>query len=104
MARIATIDKKEELAPEFHNIYDAIAQSRGVVGGPFLALLHSPELAWRTAQLGSYVRFESSLDHKVIELPALAAPRELDCKHGWAAHVNHAQEAGIRLDSSRSIP
>jgi hypothetical protein len=41
MARIATIDKKEDLAPEFHNIYEAIARSRGVVGGPFVALLHS---------------------------------------------------------------
>ena len=45
MARIATIEKKEDLAPEHQKIYEAIAQSRGVVGGPFRALLHSPELA-----------------------------------------------------------
>ena len=62
MARIAIIEKKEDLPPEHQSIYDAIAQSRGVVGGPFLALLHSPELAGRTAHLGSYVRFQSSLD------------------------------------------
>src|SRR6266567_1616242 len=69
MARIATIDKKEELAPEFHNIYDAIAQSRGIVGGPFLALLHSPELAGRTAHLGSYGRFTSA------RAPSISLPR-----------------------------
>jgi 4-carboxymuconolactone decarboxylase len=103
MARIATIDKREDLAPEQQSIYDAIAQSRGVVGGPFLALLHSPELAGRTAHLGSYVRFESSLDHKLIELTALAAARELECKHEWAAHVNHAQKAGIPLETIRAI-
>jgi 4-carboxymuconolactone decarboxylase len=57
MARIAIIEKKEDLQPQHQSIYDAIAQSRGVVGGPFLALLHSPELAARTAHLGSYVRF-----------------------------------------------
>ena len=45
MARIATIDKKEDLKPEDQKIYDAIAQSRGVVGGPWKALLHSPEMA-----------------------------------------------------------
>ena len=45
MARIATITKKEDLAPEHQKVYDTIAQSRGVVGGPWLALLHSPELA-----------------------------------------------------------
>ena len=57
MARIATIDKKEDLQPQDHKIYDAIAQSRGVVGGPWKALLHSPEMAYRTMHLGSYVRF-----------------------------------------------
>jgi len=103
MARIATINKKEDLAAEHRSIYDAIAHSRGVVGGPFLALLHSPELAWRTAHLGSYVRFESTLDHKIVELAALTAAREIDCKHEWAAHVGHAQKAGISLETVRAI-
>ncbi|HSF60012.1 MAG TPA: carboxymuconolactone decarboxylase family protein, partial [Candidatus Binatia bacterium] len=89
MARIATIQKKEDLAPEHQGVYESIAASRGVVGGPFIGLLHSPELAGRTAHLGSYVRFESSLDHKLIELTALATARELECKHEWIAHVNH---------------
>ena len=53
--------------------------------------------------LGSYVRFESSLDHKVIEFAALVSARELDCKHEWAAHVNHAQKAGITLDTIRAV-
>ena len=103
MARIAIIEKKEDLQPEHQPTYDAIAQSRGVVGGPFLALLHSPELAGRTAHLGSYVRFESSLEPKVIELVALVSARELQCKHEWAAHVNHAQKAGIPLDTIRAV-
>jgi 4-carboxymuconolactone decarboxylase len=103
MARIATIDKKEDLKPEDQKIFDAIAQSRGAVGGPWRALLHSPEMANRTMHLGSYVRFESSLDHKVIEFAALVAARELDCKHEWAAHVNHAQQAGISLDTIRAV-
>jgi 4-carboxymuconolactone decarboxylase len=103
MARISLIEKKEDLASEHQPIYDAIARSRGVVGGPFLALLHSPELAGRTAHLGSYVRFESKLDHKLVELAALVTARELDCKHEWAAHVNNAQKAGIRLETIRTI-
>jgi 4-carboxymuconolactone decarboxylase len=103
MARIATIDKKEDLAQEGQKVYDAIAQSRGVVGGPWRALLHSPELALRTMHLGSYVRFESTLDHKVIEFAALVAARELDCKHEWAAHVNHAQKAGVPLATVRAV-
>jgi len=103
MARIATIDKKEDLAPEHQPVYDAIAQSRGVVGGPWLALLHSPELAQRTAHLGSYVRFESGLDHKLIEFTALVAARELECKHEWAAHIAHGQKAGIPVETIRAV-
>ena len=103
MARIATIDKKEDLAAENQKVYDAIAQSRGVVGGPWRALLHSPEIAHRTMHLGSYVRFESSLEKKLIELTALVAARELDCKHEWAAHVNHGQKAGIPLATIRAV-
>jgi 4-carboxymuconolactone decarboxylase len=103
MARIATIQCKEDLAPEDRAVYDAIAASRGVVGGPFIALLHSPELAQRTAHLGSYVRFESSLDRKIIEFAALATARELDCKHEWIAHVNHAQKIGIPSETIRAI-
>src|SRR5439155_5952484 len=103
MARISTISKKEELAPEHQNVYDAIAQSRGVVGGPWLALLHSPEIAARTAHLGSYIRFESSLEHKVVEFTALVAARELECKHEWAAHVAHGQKAGIPTATIRAV-
>ena len=103
MARIATITKKEELASEQQKVYDAIAQSRGVVGGPWLALLHSPELAARTAHLGSYIRFESSLDHKVIEFTALVSARELECKHEWAAHIMHGEKAGIPMETIRAV-
>jgi 4-carboxymuconolactone decarboxylase len=103
MARIRTIDKKADLAPQHQPIYDEIAQSRGVVGGPWLALLHSPELAQRTAHLGSYVRFESSLDHKLVEFTALVAARELECKHEWAAHVGHGQKAGIPMATIRAV-
>ena len=103
MARIATIDNKADLAPEDQKVYDAIAQSRGVVGGPWLVLLHSPELAQRTQHLGSYVRFESTLDRKVIEFTALVAARELDCKHEWAAHIVHGQKAGIPVETIRAV-
>jgi 4-carboxymuconolactone decarboxylase len=103
MARIATITKKEELAADGQKVFDAIAQSRGMVGGPWLALLHSPEMAQRTMHLGSYVRFESTLEHIVLEFTALVAARELDCKHEWAAHVNHAQKAGVPLETIRMV-
>ena len=103
MARISIVEKKEDLSPEHQPIYEAIVQSRGRVGGPFAALLHSPTIAERTAHLGTYIRFESQLDRRTVELAALATARELDCKHEWAAHVGHAPNAGIPLDTVRLI-
>jgi 4-carboxymuconolactone decarboxylase len=103
MARIATITKKEQLDGAGQKVFDAIAQSRGVVGGPWLALLHSPEMAQRTMQLGAYVRFESSLDQKVLEFTALVAARELECKHEWAAHINHGTKVGIPMETIRLV-
>jgi 4-carboxymuconolactone decarboxylase len=103
MARIETITKKEQLDAAGQKVFDAIAQSRGVVGGPWLALLHSPEMAQRTMHLGTYVRFESSVDHKTIEFTALVAARELECKHEWAAHINHGTKAGIPMETIRLV-
>jgi 4-carboxymuconolactone decarboxylase len=103
MARIPLIEKKEQLPPECHGIYDAIAQSRGFVRGPFAALLHSPELAGRTAHLGSYIRFESKLDPRIVELAALTAARELECKHEWAAHITHSVKAGISRETIQAL-
>jgi 4-carboxymuconolactone decarboxylase len=103
MARIATITKRDELGPDGQKVFDAIAASRGVVGGPWLALLHSPEMAQRTMHLGTYVRFESTLDHEVVEFTALVAARELECKHEWAAHINHATKAGVPMETIRAV-
>jgi 4-carboxymuconolactone decarboxylase len=33
----------------------------------------------------------------------LVAARELDCKHEWAAHVAHAQKAGIPIETIRAV-
>ena len=103
MARIATVEKRTDLPPEYHATYDAIAATRGIVRGPFLALFHSPEIAARTAHLGAYIRFQSALDPKVVELTAPAAARELECKHEWGAHIEHAQRAGIPLETIRAV-
>ncbi len=95
MARIPKIEKKEELSPEHHPIYHSIVKSRGQIQGPFTLLLHSPEVAVRTAHLGAYIRFESQLNPKDAELAAMVVGRELECQHVWAAHCAHARNLGV---------
>ena len=103
MARIAKIETKEDMNPEHHGVFDAIAESRGRVQGPFPMLLHSPELAGRVAHLGAHVRFEMGLPQKLKELVILTVARELDCGFEWSVHAGHARAAGISDDCIEAL-
>ena len=99
MARVPQIEQKDQVAPQHQSVYDRITQSRGRVMGPFTVLLHSPEIAGRTADLGAYIRFESTLSQEDKELAVLTAAREMDCEFEWAAHVPMARRAGVREEA-----
>jgi len=95
MPRIPLIARPQDLPAAHQPIFTKIARSRGRVAGPFAALLHSPPVAERTADLGAYIRFESTLRPVDRELAVLAVARERDCRFEWAAHVPEARKAGV---------
>lgn len=103
MTRIPTIEREEELASEHRRVWDLIARSRGKVTGPFTVLLHSPEIARRTAELGAYIRFESTLAPRDRELAIIAVARTFACQYEWAAHVVEARRAGVRGEAIAAI-
>ena len=96
MARITQVTTKEQVPPDKHGIFDAIAASRGRVSCPFSVLLNSPEIAGRAAHLGAYIRFESTLAPAERELAIITTSREFDCGYEWSAHATLAKEAGVR--------
>lgn len=96
MLRITQITEREQVAPDKRHLFDAIAESRGRVSGPFSVLLNSPELAGRAAHLGAYIRFESTLTPAQRELAIITAAREFDCAFEWAAHEPLARSASVR--------
>lgn len=93
--RVPMVTSREQLPADDRHHFDDIAESRGGVRGPFAVLLHSPELAGRTAHLGAYVRFEGDLPDAVRELAILTTARELECAFEWVAHVPIARDAGV---------
>lgn len=95
MTRIPQLTNRDQVAAEAWPIFDAITASRGNVRGPFSVLMHSPEVAGRTAHLGTFVRFESSLTPPIRELTVMTAARECECAYEWAAHVASAREAAV---------
>lgn len=103
MPRITQITEREQVAPGKRHLFDAIAESRGRVSGPFSVLLNSPELAGRAAHLGAYIRFESTLTPAQRELAIITAAREFDCVFEWAAHEPLACSAGVRQAAIQAV-
>jgi 4-carboxymuconolactone decarboxylase len=99
MARVPVIASKNDVPAGHEQVWDQIASSRGRVVGPFSVLLHRPELARRTAELGAYIRFESTLGAVDRELAIIALAREMDCQFEWAYHVLEARKVGVREDA-----
>lgn len=103
MARVLELKERESIAEAGRAAFDAIAASRGSVRGPFAVLMHSPELAKRTAELGAYIRFESTLSATDRELATLVAAREFECDYEWAAHSRIAREQGLRPEAIEAV-
>ncbi len=95
MARLPLITSKDQVPPKDHAIVDAITASRGSLQGPFVAFLHSPELAGRVAHLGAYVRFEGSLDMRVRVLAAMTVAREFEALYVWGAQTGSARRQNV---------
>ena len=103
MPRIPLIARADEMPIAHRDVWTRIAKSRGSVVGPFAALLHSPVLADRTAELGAYIRFDSALSAVDRELVILSVARAFDCRFEWAYHVREARKAGVRAEAIAAI-
>lgn len=112
MARLPLITSKAQVPAEHHAVVDAITQSRGALHGPFNMFLHSPEVAGRVAHLGTYIRFEGSLDFRVRVLAAMTVAREFEAMYVWGAQTGSARRqnvpestiAAIRDNRSDGVP
>jgi 4-carboxymuconolactone decarboxylase len=71
------------------------AGPRGEVRGPFLALIHHPELAQRLQQLGEQLRWGAKLPPRLVELAVLVTARRWTCQHEWCMHEKLARKAGL---------
>ena len=95
MSRLPPIDPAK-LTPEQHRVFDSItAGPRGSVRGPFLALMHVPELADGIQQLGAYLRFSTSFPPRLSEFAILLTARHYTCQYEWQAHEPFAQKGGL---------
>ncbi|HTE15462.1 MAG TPA: carboxymuconolactone decarboxylase family protein [Burkholderiales bacterium] len=73
------------------------------MGGPFSALLRSPELMNRVQKVGEYLRFQCPLDKRLGEFAAIIAARHWSQQFEWWAHHRQAVEAGLKKDIADAV-
>ena len=85
----------ESLTPLQVEAVRQVTSSRGAIGGPFIALLRSPELMKRLGAVGDYLRFQSDLPRSIFEMAVLMTARAYDQSFEWDHHVPLAITAGL---------
>jgi 4-carboxymuconolactone decarboxylase len=90
--------KRDNLDQQGRALYDALAgDSRRLtgVGGPAGIRMYSPQAGDMARRLNNYLRFESGLGARTVELAILATAREFDSQFEWSAHEPPALKAGV---------
>ena len=86
----------QELNPEDRPLADAILKvSSAGLGGPYNALLRSPDMARRCFDLLDYLRFKTSVDKRLNEFAILIQARIANAQYEWWAHEAIARRAGL---------
>ncbi len=98
-----------DLSAEQRKVFEQIVESRpvkpvdGHIGGPFDVWLQSPEMARRLVGLGSFFRFNTSVDRRYIELAILVTGQYWQAQFEWWAHEPMARDAGVPEDVIAAI-
>lgn len=95
MSRFTPLDALTLSVEQARVVADVRAGKRGTAPANVVAWLASPELARRAANLGEFVRYETSLPPRLSELAILAVARRWSCAYEWAVHAGEAGRAGL---------
>ncbi len=89
LVRESMTERQRAVADEF------LGFSLNGMQGPFVMMLRSPEAAARFQALGGYLRFNTGLSNRVIELAVLVHARLWNDQYEWSLHAPRAAAAGL---------
>lgn len=95
--------QRDDLDDAGRAVWDALASTRGrnIVNdagglvGPFNAWVHAPGVGARLSELGTALRFETSLDRRLLELAIIVVAAHWKAEFEWWAHARMAREHGV---------
>lgn len=109
--------RPEELDPARREVYDAITTGRRSAGrqvfplvdelgrleGPFNAFLLQPRIGLALQDLGSAIRYETSLSGRIREIAILLVAAHEDSPFEWFAHAAVGRHAGLAEEELEAI-
>jgi len=103
MPRVQLIEERADATSDQLGTFDHIAASRGTMIRPFAAMLHRPEIARATADLGAVIRYQSTLSDHDRELVICVTAVERNCGFEWDSHSPIARSAGVTEETLTAI-
>jgi 4-carboxymuconolactone decarboxylase len=70
-------------------------ERKGVMNGPFNALLRSPEMGDAAQKLGIQLRYHSVIPNRLNEMAILLTARFWNSQYDWSSHHKFAIDAGL---------
>ncbi|WP_442487086.1 carboxymuconolactone decarboxylase family protein [Halomonas litopenaei] len=94
-SRLPELDDATMSAEQRRVLDDILSGPRGNLDGPFLAWVHSPQLADHAQRLGAFCRYHTSLPLRLTELAILTTAAWWKSQAEWQIHAPIALKAGL---------
>jgi 4-carboxymuconolactone decarboxylase len=102
MSRLPYLSR-DELDDAGRAVWDGLERSRGRslvneeggLVGPFNAWVHAPVVGARLSGVGAALRFETSIERRLLELAIIVVAAHWKAEFEWWAHARMAREHGV---------
>lgn len=94
-SRLTPLDEEHMDTAQRDVLHEILQGPRNSLDGPFLAWIHSPELADHAQRLGAFCRYGTLLELRLTELAILFTASWWCSQAEWQIHEPIAREAGI---------
>ena len=98
--------REHELDASSRQTWDSVIRTRGSAAqndsgelvGPFNAWLYAPELGTQLSEVGAILRFQASIERRLLELAIITVGAHWRAEFEWFAHARLAAEAGVTAE------
>jgi 4-carboxymuconolactone decarboxylase len=101
---------RDALDDDAQGVWDSITATRGSIVareghlvGPFNAWVTAPGIGGRLAELGAALRFESSVERRLLEVAIITVGAHWKAEFEWWAHSRMALEHGVSPEAVAAI-